>query len=52
MVCPKCEDRMNATKWRPVAGIDPFMREYQCPKCGYIQYGVLPKPQKIQGVKF
>lgn len=50
--CPKCAwwDRdkgeshftlVKMTEWRPPEGLDPLMRQFECPDCGCVFYKVM-----------
>jgi len=39
-VCPNCawRDRRDATAYRPEAGLDPNLREFECIMCGQVWF--------------
>ena len=36
--CGKCFERPILTDWRCPDGIDPDLRQYKCPRCGFETY--------------
>ena len=51
MQCEKCLEQMNRTKWKPPAGIDPYLVGYKCPECGAVGYASTGKIKEAQSVR-
>lgn len=51
MKCPKCLDEAYKTKWKPVAGFDSRLVQYQCSHCRYVFYERKGKYVNIQSTK-
>ena len=45
--CPECLEMAVMTAWRPPNGIDPKMREYQCPRCDHTWNAIASVSRKL-----
>jgi predicted RNA-binding Zn-ribbon protein involved in translation (DUF1610 family) len=50
MICLKCLESMKRTGWTPNPGIDPYLVQFKCPKCGLVQYAPEGKRVRVQGI--
>jgi len=48
--CPVCREMAEPTAWRPDSGYDPYMREFQCPRCRKVFYYAARTAKKLLAI--
>ncbi len=48
--CYKCQEPAEPTSWKSEKGLEPFLRQFKCPKCGHVFYLVIKSAQQLMAV--